>query len=181
VDIGLGFDADFSQAMLKRFPVQSYGFDPTRKHAPALASIAAASSGRFKFVPAAVSTESGTLQFHESANNVSGSLLAAHPNVRGQQHETYSVSAMTLDEILDQVPAERIALAKLDVEGIEYDVLKSVSDATLLRVPQWVIEFHHGVVQPFRFADTRRHVRRFERLGYRTYSRDGINFLWFKG
>jgi FkbM family methyltransferase len=179
VDIGLGFDADFSVNMVAQFPVRSLGFDPTQKHAPALAAIARASDGRFEFTQAAVSTGRGPAEFHESIENVSGSLLGEHPNVARREHRRYSVQTLPLGAMLDTA-GPTVDLVKMDVEGSEFSVLDASSDDTLRRAKQWVVEFHHGAIPPFRFADTKRLLRRFRALGYRAYTRDNVNFLLYR-
>ena len=179
IDMGLGFDADFSQAMIARFGLTSYGYDPTRKHLPALQAIAAGSGGRFHVQPAAISPKPGTAQFYESRENVSGSLMAEHPNVRNDAVDTYDVQLLTLAEVFDRCPHGRADLVKMDIEGSEYEVLESVDDEVLRRADQWVIEYHHDMTSRLTFARTLEHIRRFARLGYQSYTRDNVNFLFY--
>jgi len=178
IDVGLGFDADFSLNMLSRFPVRSVGFDPTAKHAPALRKTAAESSGRFTYIEAAIGTENGFTDFFESSKHVSGSLLDAHPNISSDDCRRYTVATLTLENILRYAGAAA-SLVKLDVEGTEYAVLDAIGEDVLRFSRQWVIEFHHGVVPPFSFADTSRIIRKFQSCGFSAYTRDGVNYLFY--
>jgi FkbM family methyltransferase len=179
VDMGLGFDADFSQAMIDRFGVKSIGFDPTHKHQPALAKFAEASGGRFELNAVAVGPQRGTVTFNESQQNVSGSMLSDHPNVLNDSISSYEVQVITIEDVLAK--AGNVALVKMDIEGAEYDVLEQTSDDLLRKVDQWIVEFHHEVIQRFSFSRTRQNIRRFEGLGYKTYTRDNVNFLFYRG
>lgn len=180
LDMGLGFDADFSQAMIARFGLTSVGFDPTRKHYPKLKALADASGGRFHVLPIAIGTQRGEVTFHESKTNVSGSLLSGHLNVRHDPVETYQVQVITLADALTESPTGKVDLVKMDIEGAELDVLDAASDSTLTACPQWIIEFHHDLIAGGRFADTKKRVRRFSDLGFRLYTRDNVNFLFYR-
>lgn len=180
LDFGLGCDADFSQAMVARFGMTSHGFDPTRRHHPELRRVAAASGGRFVLREAAIGPARGTLTFHESKDNVSGSLSADHPNIKHDKTESYEVEVVTVADAIAMTPGKRVDLIKMDIEGPEYDVLKSLPDEVVRAVPQWLIDFHHDMIPGVTFADTRAAVARFRSLGFGVYSRDAINFLFYR-
>ncbi len=178
VDIGLGTDADFSSAMLERFPVRSVGFDPTRKHHHNLIAIESSSQGRFRLIRDGLGPRRETATFYESSINVSGSVLTTHPNIVSDPTSSYDVQLQTLADVVEASGGSPM-LVKLDVEGLEYDVFDASGDETLLRSPQWVVEFHHDIVPPYSFKDTIRVVKRFSGLGFRAFSRDAVNFLFF--
>lgn len=180
LDFGLGCDADFSQAMVKRFGMTSHGFDPTRRHHPALRDVAAQSGGRFVLHEAAIGGRAGTLTFHESKDNVSGSLSADHPNILHDRTESYEVRVVTVPDAIAMTPAKRVDLIKMDIEGPEYEVLRSLPDDLLRSVPQWLVDFHHDMLPGVTFAETRRVARRFRSLGFGVYTRDAVNFLFFQ-
>lgn len=180
VDMGLGYDADFSVAMMNQYGVHIHGFDPTRKHEPALRTIAEQSNGHFVFHPSAIGGQAGTVLFHESKTNVSGSVLHDHLNVVRDETESYEVEVLPLAAALASSGRDRVDVVKMDIEGLEYEALEAASDDTLLMANQWIIEFHHSHVEQLTFARTMRLRRRFERLGYRTYTRDNVNFLFYR-
>lgn len=179
VDIGLGPDADFSQDLIRRYGLKAFGFDPTRAHHRQLEEVEAASNGRFILQKTAVGAHRGSRIFHESRTNVSGSFYRDHVNVRHDATRDYPVEVVTLSDALSAASEGRIALAKVDIEGSEYEAFEGAEDAVLRRAEQWVVEFHHDVVGSASFKRTRRLLRRFAALGYDSFSRDNVNFLIF--
>ena len=81
VDVGCGHVAEFSKHVMEAYGAKAYGVDPTRKHAPFLKQLGADTNGAFVHLPLAVTSSSGRLQFKESAENESGSVLDDHRNV----------------------------------------------------------------------------------------------------
>lgn len=179
VDVGLGFDADFSQALIRRYGLTSLGFDPTRKHQSGLKSVEARLAGRFKVHEIALGPRPGTATFYESEQNVSGSLDDRHPNVRRDTVSAYEVQVRTLREVLDLAPTALVDLVKLDVEGAEFAVLEKATIGDLQRARQWVIEFHHDLLPDAPFGRTRDAIRHFRSAGFRPFTRDNVNFLFF--
>lgn len=180
LDFGLGFNADFSQAMIAKYGLRSVGFDPTRKHQSALRAIESTAGGRFRYEPAAIGGASGTVEFHESVENVSGSLLANHCNVRHDTIRRYPVELITIAQAFERAGAAQPDVVKMDIEGPEYDALDAASDDTIRGASQWVIEFHHDVIDDIPFSRTRKQIERFERLGFRAFTRDSVNFLFYR-
>jgi FkbM family methyltransferase len=179
LDFGLGFDADFSQAMIAKFGMRSIGFDPTQKHQPALRKIADESGGQFRVVQAAIGGKSGEVEFFESAENVSGSLMSSHRNVQRDTIRKYPVQLITIADAFERAECATPDLVKMDIEGPEYEALDAANDDTLKACRQWVIEFHHESIEEIPFARTRRQIARFESLGFKTYTRDNVNFLFY--
>lgn len=178
-DMGLGNDADFSMAMINRYGLTAHGFDPTRRHVPALRNLAEQSHGRFVFHDKAIGAEPGIVTFHESQENISGSTMNRHHNVLHDTIQDYEVEVITLGEAL-HLAGPRVDLVKMDIEGSEEGVLDSTSDDLLRSVDQWCIEFHHDTVAGTTFSDTRRYLARFAELGFRMYSRNNTDFLLYR-
>lgn len=181
VDCGTGEDADFSRALMARFGVRAVGIDPTAKHQPALRALERASGGRFRLLPGALGAAAGRTRFFESRHNVSGSMFEDHVNVRTGASVAYDVDVLSLEDVLARIPDANLGLVKLDVEGAEYDVLDATPEATFARIPQLIVEFHHDTIARFNAADSDRQLRRLAALGFRHHSRDGINYLFFRG
>jgi FkbM family methyltransferase len=179
LDLGLGFDADFSQAMIAQFGLTSIGFDPTRKHLPQLNELADRSGGRFRVRPLAIGAKRGEVTFHESKVNVSGSLLASHANVRHDATDDYQVQVITPADALAECPGGKADLIKMDIEGAELEALDAADDGVLRSCPQWIVEFHHDIVKGGSFVQTRARIRRFQGLGFHVYTRDNVNFLFY--
>lgn len=180
VDAGCSYEADFSQYMIQEHGLKAYGVDPTRKHRPALEKLEAHYKGHFTHLPLAISAQSGTLTFHESAENESGSLLDEHVNVQQDQITSYEVESVTLKDLSERVGIDRIEILKLDLEGAEYALLEAVSAEELSPFKQVFIEFHHHAIPEYGIEDTARLVKRIESFGYKSYSLDDHNYIFFR-
>lgn len=180
VDLGTGRDADFSQNLIRRYGLKAYGFDPTKKNHPNLDSIVKKTKGLFKYYKYAISDTNGTKTFFESLENISGSFFNDHINVKRDAIRSYDVQTIRLDTIFDILNINHIDLLKMDIEGEEYSVLSSVSDATLKRIDQIAVEFHHHCIDHFSVADTRNIIQILENAGFISHTTDYINYLFFR-
>jgi len=180
LDIGTGHDADFSQALIHKYGVRSYGCDPTEKHHTALNTVVTKTEGAFTYVPFALAEQSGMLTFHESEQNVSGSLFSDHCNIKKDRISSYQVRAVTLDELCSYLQLAHADLVKMDIEGGEYGVIRSFPDHIWNMVDQFVIEFHHHCIDRFTWEDTQDCITLFEQHGFQSYTRDRINYTFFR-
>jgi len=180
VDIGTGFDADYSRNLIQRYGLRSFGFDPTRKHQPGLQQLSAQTGGRFQINPFALAGTRGTLTFFESDTNTSGSVLTDHINAKHDAGQAYNVSTLTLADILERIPAPRIDLLKIDSEGTEYDVLLHTPAVVFERIGQLNVEFHHHCIDRFTLQHTRQVINRLRSLGFIPFTRDRFNYLFFR-
>jgi len=178
IDAGCSYQADFSLYLMEHYGVQAIGVDPTRKHQAALRAIAARHPGRFSHVPWAIAATDGTLTFHESQVNESGSLFADHVNVLRDDTTRYDVEAVSLGTLLARLGLPRVDILKLDLEGAEYDLIERVTAAELEPIRQLFVEFHHHAVRHVGEGDTRRLVERLEGFGFRAFSVDDHNYLF---
>jgi FkbM family methyltransferase len=178
LDCGLGNNADFSDAIIRRFGARCHGADPTRKHQASLAAVASRHADHLRICPVALSANSGSATFYEAVDQISGSLFGEHVNAKSAV--SYPVRCFTFDDLMDELGLARIDLLKLDIEGAEYEVLASIGDEKLASIGQIVVEFHHYCVPRFVQKHTRITVARLKRLGFQSYSVDGINYLFFQ-
>jgi FkbM family methyltransferase len=181
LDAGCANDADFSKHMIRAHGVRAFGIDPTQKHAPALARLEGELDGRFQHVPVAIAARDGTLTFHESSENVSGSILEDHINIARDHIRSYQVEAVSLSGLLRRLGLQRAALLKLDLEGAEYELLNAIDADTLQLFDQLFVEFHHHAVPRFSQEDTLQVVRRIQGLGFEAFSLDDENYLFYGG
>jgi FkbM family methyltransferase len=179
VDVGCGWEADFSILMIERYSLDAYGVDPTRKHAPALKILEEKTRGKFHHLPFAVSGEKGYITFHESRDHESGSILTEHTNIQSDDTFSYEVESLTIDELVRRIGTERVDILKLDLEGAEYSLLKSVTGKELEPFNQIFIEFHHHCTDYTR-KDTRKMVKRITGNGFRVFSLDLHNYLFYR-
>lgn len=180
VDVGCADDPDFSLFMMETFGVKAYAVDPTRKHFDALKKIENNRDGQFKHLPLAVANESGTLTFHESKINASGSLLDSHTNITNDETVSYEVEAVTVPDLLKRIGAEKIDFLKLDLEGIEYHLLGSATREDFECVDQLFVEFHHHCIPEYSKADTQRLAESVKEFGFERFSLDSHNFLFWR-
>ena len=178
LDCGLGDNADFSDEIITRFGARCHGVDPTHKHQASLAAVASRHGDRFQLCPVALAGASGSKTFYEAVNQISGSLFGDHLNAAGALF--YPVRCFTLEDLMGDIGLCQVDLLKLDIEGAEYEVLASIGDEKLAGIGQIVVEFHHYCVPRFLGRHTRNIVARLRRLGFQSYSLDGINYLFFQ-
>jgi len=93
--------------------------------------------------------------------------------------------AWSLDEALEALPrlaefgVERISLLKLDIEGAEYEVLRSML-ADGVRPEQLLVEFDqvNQPLTPWFWLELLRIIRELRRAGYRLMFRERANYLF---
>ena len=180
IDAGCSYQADFSLCLMERHGVRAIGVDPTRKHQAALTAIAAQHRGRFSHVPWAIAAQDGTLTFHESRVNESGSLFDDHVNVLSDETTRYDVEAVSLGTLIGRLGLSRVDILKLDLEGAEYELFERLTARDLQPFRQLFVEFHHHAVRHVDVADTRRLVKRVADFGFRTISVDDHNYLFYR-
>lgn len=160
--------------------MKAYGFDPTLKHHPRLDSVVEKTEGHFKYYKYAISDTNGTRPFFESIENVSGSFLNTHINVKQDTIRSYDVETVTLNKIFEILNVDYIDLLKMDIEGEEYSVLASAPDSVLRAINQMVVEFHHDIIDGLTIACTRNVVRMLKTAGFRSHTTDYVNYLFFR-
>jgi FkbM family methyltransferase len=178
VDVGVGDTPDFSRELADRLDAQCWIVDPTRKHRDILRRYAEL-DGRFKYLCVGLSAKSGRLEFFESADNVSGSFLATHRNIRGQPSTRYEVLVVSLADLLAEVGG-RIDVLKLDLEGAEFELLSAIDSATIAAIGQIFVEFHDGTVPEFTETDRSRAIHRIENCGFRSIVFNGRDVLFIR-
>jgi FkbM family methyltransferase len=182
VDVGCADDPDFSIFIMNKYNCKCFGIDPTKKHFEALNNVELKYKNKFKHLPFAVATENGKLIFHESENNTSGSLLGKHTNIKNDLVTSYEVDTINLVElkrlILDK--GGKINFLKLDLEGAEYKLLENIAPKDLNDIEQIFIEFHHHCIEGITIKDTLLLVKKIENFGFKSFSIDNHNFLFYK-
>ena len=180
IDVGCASHPDFSLHMINKFGYHSVGVDPTRKHFDSLKYYEEKLNGKFKHLPFAVADKTAELTFNESVNHDSGSLMDSHTNVKQDEIIQYKVKALTIGDLIKELGVDKIDYLKLDLEGIEYSLLKDISKDDLLLCEQIFIEFHHHCIEEYKIKDTLNLVDRIEKFGFKSFSLDKHNFLFVK-
>lgn len=180
VDFGTGNDADFSVSLTKRYNLKSYGFDPTKKHFNQLKQLEKKTEGKFKFFNYALASRKEKKVFFESKDNISGSFFDSHINMKNDTIEKYDINPITLDKVFTLLSIKKIDLLKMDIEGEEYSIIPGIEINLFSKIDQIIVEFHHHCIDDYSYNDTLKCVNILKSIGYKAYSKDNINFLFFK-
>lgn len=180
VDVGCGSEAELSKHLIAAHGVRAFGVDPTRKHAPTLAAVADATGGAFTHLPLAVTSPPGTLTFHESTENESGSVLEGHANVRRDPTRAYEVEAVDLRGLAARVGGGPVALLKLDLEGGEYALLDAVTADALAPFGQVLVEYHPHCIPDRSDADSARLTARIAGFGWTPHPITARDVLFYR-
>lgn len=180
IDIGLGDDANFSQNTIKKYKLKSFGFEPTKKHHSDLNKIESTYKNNFQYYKYAICHKKGKKMFYESIDNISGSLLNNHINIKKNKIRQYFVNTITLSDTIKLVNKPKIDLLKIDIEGEELLLIKSLKKKDLSKINQLVIEFHHNTVGNYTFKDTLNLIKIIGNMGFSIFTTDNVNFLFYR-
>src|SRR5699024_2962881 len=135
---GIGKDISFDKRMMKNHQCQIFAFDPTPKSISYIGNLPP--DPRFHFFDFGISDISGTERFFLPKNKkgVSGSMTFSHVL---DQEDHLEVRMKSLWDIMQELGHDRIDVLKMDIEGSEYRVLKSITE-TDIPVVQLLVEFH---------------------------------------
>ena len=106
--------------------------------------------------------------------------MSDHVNAVRDEGVSYKVKCLTPKSLLDHLGLDSADILKLDIEGAEYELLKSLPQEELLQFKQLFIEFHHHAVESYTYLDTIQAVQSIHDLGYISYSLDNHNFLFLR-
>jgi FkbM family methyltransferase len=119
---GVGEDITFDLALIERSGCSVYAFDPTPR-AVAHVSDHAADAPRFHFMPVGLWSEDTVLRFFAPQNpdHVSHSIV----NLQGTE-SYFEAPCRSLDSLMRELGHDRIDLLKVDIEGAEHRVIRSM-------------------------------------------------------
>jgi FkbM family methyltransferase len=180
VDVGCGFDADFSVYMINKYELKSFGIDPTRRHNDNLEIISKNTNNLFQHKLLAISSKDGKISFNESEDHISGSILKDHKNVKNDRIKTYDVESVSLANLPFYLNLPKIDYIKLDLEGAEYDLINCLKKEDLEKYNQIFIEFHHHAVPQYSPQDTLKCAKKMTAMGFESFTLDNHNFLFYR-
>ena len=182
IDVGVGHTPTFAPWIQRETGAFVILCDPTPKHMPRLRSWVK-EHPRTSLLERAVTPVTGPITFFESTAQESGSIDTTHTN-RGGAGRTIEVQGISLDDLLDQTRSHgEVSLVKLDTEGAEFRILGEPSPAlrrTLLRCPQWLVEFHPIPQTRTHFLAVLRIQQFFAESGFRRFSPNGTDCLFYR-
>ncbi|MFV0472120.1 MAG: FkbM family methyltransferase [Paludibacteraceae bacterium] len=180
IDVGCGFEAELSVTFIKKYNLNAFAVDPTLKHAPSLQAISAKYPTKFHHLPYALATQNGETHFYEAENCESGSLLKEHKNMNSNHNvKEYKVQLIDIPSLIKMTKSEIIDFLKIDIEGAEYTLFTPANLKAIHQVKQLFIEFHHLSVAGFTRKNTLQVVQQIEDEGFKSFSNDGVNYLFF--
>jgi len=161
--VGCGEDISFDLALIERFGCTVHAFDPTPR-AIAYVERVAGKNAKYQFQPIGLWSERKTMRFFapRDPQHVSHSVV----NMQGTE-EYFEAPVERLRDLQMSLEHSRIDLLKLDIEGAEYEVLRTLAEDSIFPRVLCVEfdEFFHPLDGEWR-SRIIENVQRLRRLGY---------------
>lgn len=158
--LGVGDEIQFDLALIERFAVNVFAFDPTPE---SIAWITVQKlPEQFHFMDYGVMDCDGTAEFQQFDGVQFSTGIAASQNSR-----IVELKVFRLATIMKNLNHTRIDLLKINIEGGEYAVLADLV-ASNIDVRQIVVEFHHRL-PGYSLQQTKQAVRGLNNAGYRIF------------
>jgi FkbM family methyltransferase len=169
---GIGEDTTFDEELIKRCGCQVWGFDPTPKAIQYVEREKKRLGPRFHFLNCGLWSSEMTLRFHvpEDPSNPSFSVLKLTDS-----EEFVEAPCKSVPQLMRELGHERVDLLKIDVEGAEFEVLKSVLSGDV-KPSVLCVEYD----MPVSVLKMHRSVMNLRKVGYNLVSIDGLNYTFVK-
>jgi FkbM family methyltransferase len=133
-------------------------------------------SANFDFIPSAVWSSDGFLELFAPSNPSYVSYSALNLQHTAQK---IRVRSSTVESILRESGVAQLSLLKLDIEGAEYEVLRSMLAANI-RPEQLLVEFDqvNQPLTPLFWVEFSRVLRQLRAAGYRLVHREYSNYTF---
>ena len=174
---GVGQDSSFDEAVMERFGCTVHMFDPTPhaiEHVEARKALNAVLTKHAVFKPVGLWRENTTLKFFAPRTNGWVGSFSVR-NLQGME-DYFDAPCRSIPSLMQELGHDRIDFLKLDIEGAEYDVIRSC-----LRAPipiAWIaVEFD----QPVPVWTTQALIGELRERDYSLVHVDRWNFLFRHG
>ena len=164
---GVGDDISFDLAMIERYKVQVYAFDPTPRSIKWLQSQKLPEL--FHFFDYGLAKFDGTAKLYP--NTKPNSRRNSHSLLRRRTGEAKGLDVQfhRLKTIMNELGHEKIDVLKMDIEGAEYEVIDDLL-VSQINIGQILVEFHHNKFQKIGVADTKKAIRKLQGSGFKLFS-----------
>jgi FkbM family methyltransferase len=135
---GIGEDISFDLDIIKKHGCHVYGFDPTPKSINWIKQQQI--PNEFIFYDFGIGVQSGNVKFYLPKNSdfISGSIVE-QKNINTK--ESIVVKMKSLADIMQFLDHEKIDVLKIDIEGLEYELIESIVNSDI-KIFQILVEFH---------------------------------------
>jgi FkbM family methyltransferase len=166
--LGVGDAIDFDIDLIHHYSLTVHAFDPTPYSEEWIATLELPSN--FVFHPWAAAGKDGSLRLFRRINKPgkkSVVMWTADGNA-GDASDFIDAPACTIRTMMEKLEHERVDLLRVDVEGVEYEILDSLGDVANLPT-QLLVAFHHRFpgIGKQRTADS---IEKLKTFGYRIFS-----------
>ena len=164
ISAGVGEDISFDLWLMKERGCKIVGIDPTPKSHSFIES--QGNLGNFELIKMALHSSDNdivTLYKNKRSDHVSESILVHHHAVN--DFDSYFSETVSLNKLFDKY--ENISIVKMDIEGSEYDVIRSL-EYVPSTVKQFCVEFHHFCTSKT-IEDTKNMITILSNLGFKNF------------
>jgi FkbM family methyltransferase len=163
--LGVGEDISFDLAMIDKYEVQVYAFDPTpvsiewikRQNLPE----------QFHFFAYGIASFDGTAMFFARKDTEQGTYSMLER--RKRKTAGIEMTFHRLSTIMHELGHQKIDILKMDIEGAEYEVIDDLLAAPI-DIDQLLVEFHHKKFKNVGVYDTRRTIKKLQKNNFRIFS-----------
>ena len=136
--VGVGSNIDFDLELIDSLGVTIHAFDPTPRSVEWVKEQNL--SNKFIFHPVGLAAENGFMNFYPPAK--SSSTHFSPVDRYGNTDNEIKAPVKDIDTMASELGHKKIDLLKMDIEGAEYEVIKTLPYSKV-SINQILIEFHH--------------------------------------
>jgi FkbM family methyltransferase len=165
LDIGANIGWHAVRWATSRPDICIFAFEPSRNTAELLRRnvIVNGVEAQIRHIPSAVSDTIGALEFHECEDSGYSSLKDTK---RKKVIATTTVPVTTVDSFVKDERLSHVAAIKIDVEGLETEVLRGATDTLSRWSPEMLVEIYGGQASN---PNPDKTIRLMQSLGYRAF------------
>lgn len=162
---GIGQDISFDLALIEKFDLHVYAFDPTPKSSVWIANQDL--HPNFHYFPVGISDHDGILDFYELLGQDMVSFTELRIKGRDNRYISTPLSVQKITSICAKLNHVSIDILKLDIEGSEYSVIPDILNSNI-EIQQILVEFHHHF-NGIQIEETVKAIKLLNQQGYRIF------------